>query len=349
MSKKILSLVLIMLFVMSCGGSEKKKLYIFNWSDYIAPELIDKFEEKYNCEVVYDTYNSNENMFTKVMNTQASYDLIVPTADHVGIMIEKDMLEKIDTTKLKNYQYLNKAIMEKVKTFDPGKNFAIPYFWGTSGIIYNKRYISEEKMKNVSWNIFSDPSFTGKRVLTLLDDARSVVGVALIYKGYNVNDMSSEALAAAEKVLQEWDKNVSQYDSESYKNEIQDGTTWIGLGYSGDALQVIQNNQDVGFVLPVEGAELWIDSFVILKNAENKELAYKFIDFILDPQNAKINSEYVQYPVPNDGAFKLLAPEIQNNPLIYPGEEYLKKCYIPINVGEKIKGLNKVWEKIRNN
>lgn len=342
-------LLLAAFLVFSCSSKKDDVLYVYNWTDYIAPELVKKFEEQNKCKIVYDTYDSNENMLTKVMHTQASYDIVFPSGDHVVIMRDKGLLEKLDKSKIPNYKNLSKSIMKKVETYDPGAEYSIPYFWGTTGLIYNKKYVPEERMENVSWNILADKAYNGKNVITMLDDARSVVGAALIYAGYGFNDMSADALAHAKTVLLEWDKNISQYDSDSYKNEIQDGTTWIAQAYNGDAQQVMNENENVGFVLPREGAELWIDSFVMLKNAEHKDLAYKFINFLLDAEVAKENAEYVEYAVPNDAAYALLDEETKTDTLTYPSQEYLEKCYILKNVGEDITELNKIWEEIRNN
>jgi spermidine/putrescine transport system substrate-binding protein len=333
----------------SCQKSSKKVLYIFNWTDYISKDLITEFEKKYECQVVYDTYNSNENMFTKVMHNNASYDIVFPTTDYVVVMKNKGMLEKLDKSKLPHYGNLDKTILDKGVTYDPNNEYSIPYFWGTTGLIYNKTKIPDSKMKDVSWNILADKSFYKKNVVTLLDDSRSVVGSALIYSGYKINDISEESIAKARTALLEWDKNVSQYDSDSFKNEIQDGTSWLAQAYSGDAMQIIAQNHNIGFALPKEGVELWIDSFVILKNAENKELAYKFIDFLLEAQNAKKNAEFVQYATPNKAAFDLLSADIKNNPIVYPPKEYLDKCDVLGYIGDKVNLVNKLWEEVRNN
>ena len=334
------------LVLLSCSSEPKKILYVYNWTDYIDPELITEFEKANGCQVVYDTYNSNENMLTKVANARSSYDVVFPTGDHVAIMKEKGLLEKLDKSKLSNFKNLNKTILEKTKIFDDGNEYSIPYFWGTTGLLYNKTKLSDEEMNKITWNFLADKRFNGKNVVTLLDDARSVVGAALKSLGLSLNDMSDESLAKAKDVLKQWDKNVSQYDSDSYKNEIQDGTTWLAQGYNGDALQVMAENEEVGFVNPIGGSELWIDNFVILKNAENKELAYKFINFLLEAENSKKNTEYVQYATPNSAAYNLLDNEIKNNPIIYPSEEYLENCEFVKNVGEDIVKLNKVWEEI---
>jgi spermidine/putrescine-binding protein len=183
----------------------------------------------------------------------------------------------------------------------------------------------------------------------MLDDAREVIGVALIHNGFNPNDASQAALAKARTTLLAWDKNIAQFDSDSFKNESQDGTIWLGQAYNGDALQVMEENEDIGFVLPVEGSTLWIDFLAIPKNSENKELAHKFIDFLLDAKIALTNAEYVQYATPNKAALNLLPQEIQENEKIYPPEEYLEKCFLIKNIGEDLYKLDEIWQEIRNN
>lgn len=347
--KKVIILLVGMVAILGCQKQKQKILYVFNWTDYIATEIIENFEKDYHCKVVYDTYNSNENMLTKILNTQASYDICVPSGDHVGIMKEKGLLEKIDKSKLEFYNNLNPAILTKATGFDQDNDYAVPYFWGLTGIIYNKKNYDLEKKQKISWDAFSDSDLNGKNVVTMLDDPREVIGAALIYCGYSPNDISDAALDAAQKVLLQWDKNVSQYDSDSYKNEVQDGTTWLAQAYNGDALQIMAQNPEIGFVLPQEGSIFWLDSMVILKNSENKELAYKFIDYLLKAENAAKNAEYVQYATPNLAAYNLLSSEIKNNPNIYPPKAYLKKTGIVENIGENVLKFDKIWERLLNN
>lgn len=349
--KKLRSIVIFLCFftLLSCTGKHKKVLYVFNWTDYVSKDLITEFEKQNDCEVVYDTYNSNENMLTKVMHSKASYDIVVPSADHVVIMRDKGLLEKLDKSRLSNFKNLDPDVLKKATAYDPNNDYAVPYFWGTTGLIYNKKYIPESQMKDCSWNVLGDPKFRGKKVVTMLDDVRSVIGTALIFAGYKFNDTSPEALAKARLVVLEWDRNVSQYDSDSFKNEIQDGTTWLAQAYDGDALQIMEQNKDIGFVLPKEGAEFWIDNMVILKASENKDLAYKFMDFMLSAENAKKNAMFVKYATPNKAAFDILPAELKNNPIVYPPKAYLDKCEAARFVGNGIVGMNKIWEEIKNN
>jgi spermidine/putrescine transport system substrate-binding protein len=341
-------IMLCLVFVLfSCSTGKKEALYIFNWTDYIDDALIRQFEKENNCKVVYDTYNSNENMLTKLMTTRSAYDLVFPSGDHVAIMIQKELLEPLDLTKIPNYFNLDKVILEKAGSFDPGNVYSIPYFWGTTGLVYNIKHVPQSVIETESWDMISNPFFSGKNKITMLDDAREVIGAALITAGKSPNDTSEEALKSAQFILQGWDANISQFDSDSFKNEIQDGTTWLAQAYNGDALQIIQTNPDIGFILPKEGASLWIDSVVIPRYSEHKELAYKFINFLLDAENGKVNAEYVQYPTPNQASVALLSPEDRDNELIYPPAEYLEKCHMIDNIGDRVLKIDQIWQELR--
>lgn len=347
--KKTILLIIIGLCLFSCTANKKRTLYVFNWTDYVSPDLIQKFEDKYNCKIVYDTFNSNENMLTKLMTSQSAYDIVVPSGDHVTIMIKKGLLEPLDRSKLKNYKNLDNTILEKSQQYDMGNKYSIPYFWGTCGLIYNKNYVSEKEMQNVSWNFISDKRFQGKKLITMLDDAREVVGVSLITNGFDPNNFSDESLKNTKKTLLTWDNNISQYDSDSFKNEVQDGTIWMGQAYNGDALQVMQENENVGFSLPTEGSTLWIDYIVIPKKSENKDLAYLFIDFMLDAEVSRDNALFVQYATPNKAALALLPAEIRNNKSIYPTNDYLDKCFLLLNAGNDVLKVDEIWQQIRQN
>lgn len=342
-------LAVALLFSLSGCGKKSRVLYVFNWSDYIAPELVKSFEDTYNCDVKESYFESNENMLTKIESSRQSYDIVVPSGDHVTILSQKGLLEALDKSKLNNYANLDPDLLLKAQSFDPKNQFSIPYFWGITGLLYNKKYVPEQVIKAQNWAALGDPFFAGKQKVTMLEDAREVIGAALIFSGHDLNDTSFGSLADAEKVLDVWDKNITQYDSESYKNEVADGTTWLAQAYNGDALQQMSQNADLGFYLPKEGSSLWMDNLVILKSSQNKDLAYQFIDFLLTAENAKINAEYTQYPTPNRAAYQHLDAKDTANTLIYPTKEYLDKCSMINFVGDGIKGIDALFEKIRLN
>ena len=347
--KKIITIILLIILilgVMSCS-KPRRVLYIFNWTDYIAPELTRRFERQNNVRIIYDTYNSNENMLTKLLTSSAAYDIIVPSGDHVEIMKEMGLLSKIDKSLLQNYHNLDPLILSMSQIYDADNEYSVPYFWGTMGFIYNTQYLSHEEMEDVSWDLFGDERFSGLNVITMLDDIREVLAAALIFNGYNPNDYSPEALTAARETLLRWNRNVAQFDSDSFKNDVQDGTIWFGQAYNGDALQVMEENENIGFVLPKEGSSIWVDFLVIPENSENKDIAHKFIDFLLDERVALTNAEWVQYATPNKGAFELLPQDIQDNKNIYPTEEYLRKSNLVINIGEHVLLFDEIWQELR--
>lgn len=349
--KRVLIAILLLAALLLGGACQKKvrTLYVFNWSDYMDPELVQEFERLHNCRVRIPTYDSNENMFAKIESTRQSFDIAVPSGDHVTLLAQKGYLEPLDKQKLGNWINLDAKLLEKAARFDPGNQYAVPYFWGLTGLLYNKKQVPAEVLATQSWSILGHSHFSGKQKVTMLEDAREVVGAALVHRGYGVNDTSPGALAAASEILAIWDKNITQYDSESYKNEVADGTTWLAQAYNGDALQQMELKEDLGFFLPVEGTSLWMDSMVILKSSQNKELAYEFLNFLLDAENARKNADYVMYATPNAEAYKMQDPAFTGNPLIYPPAEYLDKCQMIEFLGDRIKPLNDLFEQIRMN
>lgn len=343
-----LALILMTLFMVACSN-KKVTLYIFNWSDYIDTELIKEFEEANDCKIRYSTFDSNENMLTKVKSSTQSFDIIFPSGDHVSILAELDLLEELDKSKLMNYGNLDSLLLKKAQSFDMDNKFSVPYAWGLTGLMYNTQFVPEEIVASGGWNILGDSFFDGKNKITMLDDAREVIGAALIYSGYSVNDTTPAALEAAHTVLKVWDRNITQFDSDSYKNELQDGTTWLAQAYNGDALQQMEENEVLAFILPKEGAAMWMDNMVMLKSSQNKDLAYKFIDFLLDAENAKRNSEYTMYPTPNKTAMHMMGEAFINNKLINPDAEYLDKCHMIEYLGEEARNIDQIYEDIKMN
>jgi spermidine/putrescine transport system substrate-binding protein len=170
-------MLVLLSFTLALSGCAKSKetLYIFNWSDYIDPDIISEFEAANNCRIKYSTFDSNENMLTKVKSTTESFDLIFPSGDHVSILRELDMLEELDRSKLQNYPNLDPSLLAKAASFDQGNKYSIPYAWGLTGLLYNKEYVPQEIVASGGWNVLADSFFDGKNKITMLDDAREVI------------------------------------------------------------------------------------------------------------------------------------------------------------------------------
>lgn len=338
-------LLIVLLLIASIAYTKENKLYVFNWTEYIDPEIVTEFEEKYDCEVVEDYFDSNESMLTKVANATKSYDLVCPSGDHVQIMLEMGLLAELDKEKLPNWKHLNPSILNKLKDFDDIEPYAMPYFWGVTGILYNPEYVKLDTPFEASWSLFENEEYKNK--LMMLDDAREVVGAALIASGYSANNFSSIALSKAEEKLINWDRNISQYHSDAYKNDVPQGEIWIAQAYNGDALQVIREFDNLKFALMQEGGTYWIDSFVLLNNAENKDMAYKFLNFLMEPEIAARNAEWVEYATPNLTAYQeYIDEESKNNKLIYIPESYLNKCYPIKYLDENVTNISSLYERI---
>jgi len=333
--------------MLSCQIHNKKELRIYNWTDYISPDLIDKFEKEYNCRIVYEIYDSNEEMLVNLKNPENQYDLIFPSGDHLPILTRQHLIKPLKFKKLKNYSNMNELILQKANLYDIENKFSIPYFWGITGIIYNKKFLSDEEMANCSWNIFSDKRFEGKKCFTMLNDLRDVIGVALILNGYGPNYLNEESEIKVRELIKEWDKNVREYNSYQFEHLLKSEEIWFAQSYNGDAVKIESENNNFGFTLPKEGTTLWIDFMAIPSSVKNEELAYQFIDFLMEENNARINAEYTQYATPNLKAFNLLPDDIRKNESIYPSESYLEKCYPIYNAEMDYSHYLNLWETVQ--
>ncbi|KAF2961080.1 spermidine/putrescine ABC transporter substrate-binding protein [Fervidobacterium sp. 2310opik-2] len=330
----LLSSFLIFNLVSSCNRSNT--LHIYNWADYIPEEVIQEFEKEYNCKVVYDTYSSNEEMYSKLKQGGTGYDIVFPSGDHVRMMIKDGMLEKLDLSKIPNIKNIDPIVLSKT-TFDPDHEYSIPYMMGTTGIIVNKKFL---KNFEKSWSIYERADLKNK--LTLLDDMREVFGAALKYLGYSVNSTNPDEIEQAKQVILKWKENIIKFDATTYAQGVVNGEFWAVHGYPENVFQLIPEDErdNFEFFVPKEGGTLWIDSMVILKTSKNKDLAYKFINFILRPEISAKISDFLMIPSPVTDAVNY--KEVAN---IYEISD-LENCEIIDYLGDKIDLYNKAWEEI---
>lgn len=320
--------------ITSCG--RKQTLRIYNWADYLPQEVIEKFEKEHNCKVIYDTFASNEEMYAKIRSGGSGYDIVFPSGDHVKMMIEAGLLSEIDRTKIPNFVNIKEEVLEKM-TFDPEHRFAVPYMMGTTGIVVNKKFVSTFER---SWRIYERRDLAGR--MTLLDDMREVFGAALKTLGYSVNSTNPSEIERAKELVLRWKENISKFDATNYAQGVVNGEFWVVHGYAENVFQLIPEEEleNFEFFVPQEGATLWIDSMVILKDAKNKELAHKFIDFILRPEISAQISDLLMIPSPVKGA-----EEYKKVKTLYDFTD-LQSCEIIDYLGDKIELYNKAWEEV---
>lgn len=312
----------------SQGYSSGNTLTIYNWGDYIDPDLISIFTEVTGISVIYETFDSNEAMMTKIQQGGTSYDIAVPSEYMIEKMIEEDLLIPIDHDKLPNLSNIDDRFMDL--PFDPENKYSVPYFWGTVGIVYNTAMLPGIEI--TSWNDLWDPTFKNEILLT--DGAREVIGMGLNSLGYSLNDTNREHLLEAKSKLDLLTPNIKAIVGDEIKMLIANEEAAIGLVWSGDAADMMWENENLDYVVPSEGSNLWFDNMVIPKTARNIEAAHQFINFILDAEIAAINTEWVSYSTPNKEALAFMPEEMTEDERFYPPEELTEKLEVYENIGK---------------
>lgn len=316
----------------SQGYSSGNTLTIFNWGDYIDEDLITEFEELYGVKVIYETFDSNEAMLTKIEQGGTTYDIAIPSEYTIEKMIDEDLLIEIDHSKIPNLKYINPNFLDL--SFDPGNKFSIPYFWGTVGIVYNPEIIGDIEIN--TWDDLWNPAL--KNEILLIDGAREVLGFSLNSLGYSLNDTNEEHLREAVEKLNLLTPNIKAIIGDEVRQLIATGEAGVGLVWSGTYQEIVWENEDVDFkyVVPEEGSNLWFDNMVIPKTAKNLEAAHQFINFMLDPENAAKNADYVGYSTPNTEALQYMDPEVVADESLYPSDEVINNLEVYKNLGKEM-------------
>lgn len=343
--KKSIKYVLFVLSIAIIGtvftGCEKDEntLNVYNWGDYIAPEVIEEFEEEYGIKVNYSTFDTNEDMYVKVKSGGNSYDVLFPSDYIIEKMIKEDMLLKLDMNNIPNY----KNIDEKFKNldFDPDNEYSVPYMWGTLGIIYNKNAVTD---KVESWDILWDEKYSGQ--ILMLNSQRDSIAISLKRLGYSMNSTDKDELQKAKEELIKQKPLVYAYVGDEVKDLMIGEEADIGVVWSGDAVYMMGENENLDYVVPKEGSNLWFDNMVIPSTSKHKKEAELFINFMCRPDIALKNTEYIGYSTPNKETFKLLSKEMKNDDVAYPKDESLENCEIFNDLGEFTKEYSRIWTEI---
>ncbi|MDU8925026.1 extracellular solute-binding protein [Pasteurellaceae bacterium LIM206] len=322
-----------------------EQLYIYNWTDYIPSDLIAEFTKETGIEVNYSTFESNEEMYSKLKLTsdKAGYDLVFPSSYYISKMAKEDMLQPLDHSKLQNFKQIPVNMLNK--DFDPNNKYSLPYVYGLTGIGLNASVIDPAKV--TSWADLWNPEYKGKVLLTA--DAREVFHIALLLNGKSPNSTNEEDIKAAYERLTKLIPNVVTFNSDTPELPYIQGEVDLGMIWNGSAYMAAKENPDIKFIYPQEGAIFWMDNYAIPKSAHNVAGAYKFIDFMLRPEHAKIIIERMGFSMPNEGVKALLKPEEVNNPLLFPPESEVAKGVFQADVGEATEIYEKYWNKLKTN
>ncbi|HSH08783.1 MAG TPA: spermidine/putrescine ABC transporter substrate-binding protein [Oceanipulchritudo sp.] len=346
MKKTVISILAswIILPLAGCGSKEDTPvLNVYNWDDYMAPEVFELFEEKYGCKVILDTFDSNEAMYAKLKAGASGYDVIFPSSYQAYMMNEEGMLHPINQTAMPNLanvdpEYLGQTAIDKTMAY------SVPYMSGSTGLGYRESAVPD---LTASWAVFEREDLKGR--MTLLDDMREVLGAALKYLGYSLNTGNEAEILEAGNVVIKWKRNIATFESEGYKQGIASREFHVVQGYSGDIMQVIDQNEDedIVYALPEEGFSVWVDDMVIPADSDNVELAEKFIDFMHDPEIAKLNMEYNYYVCPNSAAYEIVDEELKSDPTIFIPDELMKKSEMIRPIGDDLQKYIKVWDLVK--
>jgi spermidine/putrescine transport system substrate-binding protein len=331
-----------------CQAPEKtdssKQLNIYSWADYLFPGMIENFERRFGIKVVYDTFSSNEALIAKFEAGAADYDIIVPTMYGVTKLRQLKHLGRIDHDRLPNYKNIMPRFTKMA--FDPGLNYSIPYTFGTTGIAYNKKAYDELAVKPpTDWHAFFDDRLKGR--MTLLEDARETLGMAMKMRGHSFNSTQEPIVAQACKDMIVQKPLTMCYSTDQVIIYLASGDSRLSLAYSGDALQARRSNEDIEYIIPASGASMWIDNMCIPASAPHVDNAHLWINYVLEPEVSAALSNFTYYPTPNLAAAKFVKPELLNNKSLYLPESVLDKCEEIEDVGDAIFIYDRLWTELK--
>ncbi len=334
------------LFGCRSSGGENGEVIVYNWGEYIDPETITMFEKETGIKVVYDEFETNEVMYPKVEAGATAYDVICPSDYMIQKMIEHDLLAEIDFDNIPNVSNIGQQYFEQSREFDPENKYSIPYCFGTVGILYNKTMVSEPID---SWSVLWDEQYTDN--ILMQDSVRDAFMVALKRNGHSMNTLDEGELEAAKNALIEQKPLVQAYVIDQVRDKMIGNEAALGVIYSGEAIYTQRENEDLEYVIPKEGTNVWIDSWVIPKNAPNKENAEAFINFMCREDIALINFEYITYSTPNTAAQALIEDEdIKNSPIAFPDLSQYENLETFHYLGDEGDSLyNDLWKEVKAN
>ncbi|MFT4105635.1 MAG: ABC transporter substrate-binding protein [Lacrimispora sp.] len=341
-----------------CGKQSAKagaagEVYVYNWGEYIDESVIEEFEKETGIKVVYDMFETNEEMYPVIEAGGVKYDAVCPSDYMIQKMIENNLLSEINFDNVPNLKEIDPQYLEMAKSIDPENKYSVPYAWGTVGILYNTSLVAPEDVPT-KWSDLWNDKF--KDNILMQDSVRDAFMVALKSLGYSMNTANEAEINEAKELLISQKPLVQAYVIDQVRDKMIGGEAAVGVIYSGEMLYIQNEVEELGldysleYVIPEEGTNLWLDSWVIPANAPNKENAEKWINFLCRPDIAKKNFEYITYATPNKGAFDLLDPEIQSNKAVFPDSDKLKNSEVFQYLGNDVDSLyNEAWKEVKSN
>ena len=356
--KRLFSCLTVFLLAAFCGiaalGAEEEKapsrgvtINVYNWGEYIAngtDESMDvnaEFTRRTGIQVNYTTFDSNESLYSKLAGGGADYDIIIPSDYMISKLIDQGMLAELDFSNIPNFQYIDEEFRNP--DYDPENKFSVPYTWGVVGLFYNTDYIEEEI---TSWSALWDDRYAGK--MLMFDNPRDSFAIAQFRLGQSLNTTDPEDWKAAAELLKQQKPLVQAYVMDQIFDKMESGEAWLGPYYSGDAAILVENNDNIKFVVPEEGTNYFVDGICIPATSNRKEEAEEYIDFLCDPEIAGANMDYIGYSTPETAAKEYMDEEMVNSPIHYPDVETLARTQVFINLPDDTSKLvDKLWSEVK--
>lgn len=347
--KKWLSILMVLVMGFSfvgCSsngsGGNDNKVVVYNWGDYIDPDVNDMFTAETGIKVIYSEYANNEEMFASVEPGNVSYDVIFPSDYMVEKMIRLNMLQEIDYSKVPNAKEIDEQF--KALPFDPNDKYSIPYMWGTMGIVYNTKIVTEPV---TSWDILWNPKYENQ--IFMYDSERDSIMVALKKLGYSMNTRNQAELEQAKQLLIEQAPLVLAYVGDEGKNKMINGEAGLMLAWAGDAMVMLSENPDLAYVIPEEGSNWFVDSIVIPNNANHVDQAYEYINFLCRPEIAALNAEYIGYSTPLNVARGYLSEDTRSSKVAYPDYSVLNRDNMEIfnDPSDIVSVYSSIWTQVK--
>ena len=342
------------------AGAQGQVVNVYNWSDYIDPQMLKLFTKETGIKVVYDTFDSNETLETKLLAGNSGYDVVVPTAYFLQRQIQAGVFRKLDKSKLPNIKNMWPEISKRLAAYDPGNQYGVNYMWGTTGIGYNVKAVHDRLGANYkvdSWDLVFKPEFISKFKdcgVHMLDSADDILPAALHYLGLDPNSTKPADLDRAAALLGKVRPYVRKFHSSEYLNALATGEICLVVGWSGDVKQsekrahAAKNGIEIGYSIPKGGAQMWFDNLAIPKDAPHPDAAYAFINFMLDPHVAAANSNMVSYANGNLASQQFIDKKILDDPGIYPDAATMAKLYTVNARGPRAQRLIiRIWTRVK--
>ena len=316
---------------------------VFNWEDYVNPEALELFEKETGIKVNYMRFTTNEDMMVQVRTNPAAFDVVFPSDYVIERFVKEDLLMELDFAQVPNAD--NTLEWLKNPSYDPDHKYSVPYMWGTVGILYDTTRVQGPID---SWQVLFEDTYKGE--VFMLDSIRDSMGLALKYLGYSMNTQDPAELKAATDLLvkQKQDGIVKAYQVDETKDKMVAGEGILGVVWSGDAQYAINLNENLAYVVPKEGSNVWVDGMVVPRAAKNPENALKFIDFMSRPDIAQMNCDYIEYSSPNQAAIDLMGEEYLENPNLNPPQEVIDNCEFFHDIQDRITIYNTLWAQVKN-